>query len=340
MGTPDYMPPEAAEGKNAGPPSDIYSFGVVLYEALSGRLPFLGKSAIAIIRQHIETPPPPILSLAPELKPQLAAIIHKCLAKKPEERYADCPALARALWEIVPEQVVLDIAEGRVPGTDDMPLQQTHFGFGLAAPGSAPQPAHTPATVPSAQPPPARTPVPRRASGQSDADATVTLQQSMPPTLLENPGTGATAYLPPEAIEEDEDAPDADDAPPKPNKPRARADDVDRRRGVASWIWGLAGFLSVLVLALIVVSVRRNSQGRRKPEFEGQPIVRKIGEGRESDVLMEFNASESDPQRWYFVVRRQQPDGSWKLLTVPYRDYVSQKTDTEFLFTEDARKKP
>lgn len=81
MGTPDYMPPEAAEGRSAGAATDIYSLGVVLYEALSGQLPFVGKSAISIIRQHIDTPPPDLQMLVPEIKPELAAIVHKCLEK-------------------------------------------------------------------------------------------------------------------------------------------------------------------------------------------------------------------------------------------------------------------
>lgn len=97
LGTPEYMAPESAEGISVGPPTDIYGLGVVMYEALSGQLPFTGRSAMSIMRQQIDKAPPPLRGLAPEIDPALAAIVHKCLAKKPEERYADCPALARAL---------------------------------------------------------------------------------------------------------------------------------------------------------------------------------------------------------------------------------------------------
>jgi serine/threonine protein kinase len=116
LGTPDYMSPEAAAGNIAGPPTDIYSVGVVLYEALAGKLPFAGRSAMAIMRQHMDTPPPPIQGLLPEIDPRLAKTIHTCLAKDPKARYPHCPALAADLVAVHATPELNLLAEER-PGT-------------------------------------------------------------------------------------------------------------------------------------------------------------------------------------------------------------------------------
>ncbi len=105
LGTPDYMSPEAAEGQSAGPATDIYSVGVVFYEALSGKLPFTGRSAMSIIRQHLESPPPRLERVLPDIDPRLAKIVYRCLEKKATDRYPDCVALAEdlALIQSTPE---------------------------------------------------------------------------------------------------------------------------------------------------------------------------------------------------------------------------------------------
>jgi len=102
MGTPQYMAPEQAEGLTYGPRTDLYSLGVVMYEALAGELPFKGKSAFALIRQHMETPPPPLLEKVKGLDPRLARLVHKCLEKDPAHRYPDARSLALDLLDIFP----------------------------------------------------------------------------------------------------------------------------------------------------------------------------------------------------------------------------------------------
>jgi serine/threonine-protein kinase len=87
MGTPDYMPPEQAQGQPADFRSDIYSLGVVFYETFTGRLPFGGDSVMAVVLAHIQKPPPSPRAVNPAIVPELEAIILRCMAKAPEKRF-------------------------------------------------------------------------------------------------------------------------------------------------------------------------------------------------------------------------------------------------------------
>ena len=97
IGTPEYMAPELAEGGDASFRSDIYAAGVVLYEMVTGRVPFSASSAIATLRQQVEQAVPPARELAPELPAELDAVLAIALAKKPDDRYPDIPAMAADL---------------------------------------------------------------------------------------------------------------------------------------------------------------------------------------------------------------------------------------------------
>jgi tRNA A-37 threonylcarbamoyl transferase component Bud32 len=96
-GTPDYLSPEQAAGEHLGPSSDVYSIGVVMYEMLTGRLPFEAESSIAMAFKHLREEPTPITGLNPRVPPELARIVHKTLAKEPSARYPTASRLAQVL---------------------------------------------------------------------------------------------------------------------------------------------------------------------------------------------------------------------------------------------------
>jgi len=88
MGTATYFSPEQAEGMGVDSRSDIYSLGVVLFEMVTGRPPFLGDTPVAVASKHVREHPPTPREVNPGVPPDLEAIILKCLAKSPDHRYA------------------------------------------------------------------------------------------------------------------------------------------------------------------------------------------------------------------------------------------------------------
>ena len=87
MGTPLYMWPEQVRGQPIDPRTDIYSFGVTCYHMLAGEPPFRGTTAFDVAVQHVQGEPRPLGSLRPDLPPELCAVVHKMMARRPEDRY-------------------------------------------------------------------------------------------------------------------------------------------------------------------------------------------------------------------------------------------------------------
>jgi serine/threonine-protein kinase len=97
LGTSDYIAPEQARGSRATVQTDIYSLGVVLYELLTGELPFRGENFVAVAMRHINDPVPSVRGLRPDVSPRLDAAIQKAMAKEPRQRFASMGEFAAEL---------------------------------------------------------------------------------------------------------------------------------------------------------------------------------------------------------------------------------------------------
>ncbi|HYE15132.1 MAG TPA: serine/threonine-protein kinase [Pyrinomonadaceae bacterium] len=101
IGTPRYMSPEQCLGHKVGPASDLYSVGVLLYEMLAGRPPFVDPLSAAVLVKQATAPPPPLLSLRPDCPRALASAVHALLAKNPAHRPASAAAARQELERTV-----------------------------------------------------------------------------------------------------------------------------------------------------------------------------------------------------------------------------------------------
>jgi serine/threonine-protein kinase len=128
MGTAGYMSPEQAKGESVGPSSDLYSLGVVLYEALTGELPYSAEDPVALAMKHVNELPRSPREANPEVPKDLAALTLKLLAKRPEDRYPNASALAEDLERLrhglppavaASEETTQNMAASLLPGQEN-----------------------------------------------------------------------------------------------------------------------------------------------------------------------------------------------------------------------------
>lgn len=97
LGTPLYIAPEQATGQAGNERSDIYSLGIILYEIVTGTLPFQGDTPIAVMYQHLNTPPPSPVLINPNISPALVKVIMRCLAKDSALRFPSATSMVAAI---------------------------------------------------------------------------------------------------------------------------------------------------------------------------------------------------------------------------------------------------
>lgn len=100
IGTPQYLSPEQAQGRELDPRVDFYSLGVTLYKAATGEVPFNATDWFELARMHVEDPPPSLCKRRPELSNRLERVVVKCLAKHPDDRYQGAAELEADLLEV------------------------------------------------------------------------------------------------------------------------------------------------------------------------------------------------------------------------------------------------
>ena len=122
MGTATYFSPEQAKGEGADPRSDMYSLGIVLYEAVAGRPPFVAESALATAYKQVHDQAEPLPKAAPGTPNKYSAIVGKCMAKDPAVRYATADQLRDDLRNFLTNGTVIayEQALGRMPMVEDL----------------------------------------------------------------------------------------------------------------------------------------------------------------------------------------------------------------------------
>ncbi|MFF4426594.1 protein kinase [Streptomyces sp. NPDC001549] len=102
IGSPAYMAPEQAMGGAVGPYTDLYALGVLLYELLSGNVPFAGSTALGVLHRHLYEPPLPVRQMRPEIPPELEKLLLHLLAKDPQDRPSSAQEVYEALAPLLP----------------------------------------------------------------------------------------------------------------------------------------------------------------------------------------------------------------------------------------------
>jgi serine/threonine protein kinase/uncharacterized Tic20 family protein len=125
IGTPAYIAPEIWEGGEADQRTDIYALGIVLYELLSGRVPYDAETPAAIMRLHLQAAPPPLVVFRPDLPRGLESIVLKALARDPEQRFQSADELLAALMQ--PERSVA--LPARTPLPSGVPAEYAPMAY-------------------------------------------------------------------------------------------------------------------------------------------------------------------------------------------------------------------
>jgi len=157
MGTAQYLSPEQARGAPVTAASDLYSVGIVLYEMLTGKVPFTGDSAIEIAMKHLNEPPKPPSKIRPEISEELDAVVLRALSKNPEDRYQTAEEFSEDLHRVeaglplapeTSEAATALLAGAAIPLAGDGGSTEVLSGTAVTRPQGAPPPQAPPRRPP------------------------------------------------------------------------------------------------------------------------------------------------------------------------------------------------
>jgi len=138
VGTPEYMSPEQAEGQDVDKRTDVYSLGIILYEMITGKVPFEGETTFSILRKHELEPPIPPKEWNPQIPESLNGLILKCLEKKKERRYQNAEEVLSELDSIRTTVLKAQRTPSRKTAKSILPPHPSRLwrrlGIGLAVP--------------------------------------------------------------------------------------------------------------------------------------------------------------------------------------------------------------
>lgn len=250
MGTAAYVAPEQAQGRPSTPATDLYSLGVLLFQMLTGAVPFEGDTPVAVAMRHLDEPMPLPSSRVADLPANLDEVVTRATAKNPAERYRDADAMADALRG---REQLADAA------TRAMPLAEPTAVLGAPDDHEAARPAAGGGTavMPAVGAGLAAAAV--AAGAAAGAEATPTLADT---TLADTPtsrpavapaagaATGASRRADPSGSDLS--------GPADPSRSDTRS---GRRRGPSPLVWGLGALVVVLVAALVFALMRQPDDG-------------------------------------------------------------------------------
>ncbi|WP_257452161.1 serine/threonine-protein kinase [Archangium lipolyticum] len=272
VGTPEYMAPEQACGQPVSPRTDLYAVGIIMFEMLTGRLPFRGDSPMQVAIMQVQAQPPAPSSFVDGLPAELDALILRMLAKDADQRPLSADAVARELKGIA-----------RMLAVDMTQLS----GFARTVPESAPTPQPNPTARPQVRPPVVGA-APQRAGAGARPAATVAAPETAARPVLSAPSSEVVARISarPQAARPQASRPQAARPAPRPppttetivreTRPEVQAPDTHAlalpRRSLGTKVVAGLGVAAVLIGAGVGVVYHREG-GATVPSATPAPVI-------------------------------------------------------------------
>lgn len=277
IGTPIYMSPEQCQGKKATTASDIYSLGMVLYEMLTGVVPFAEDTPLAVIHKHIYEPLPSPREIRAEISPELEGVLFKALAREPEDRYATVLEFLQAVASVLGDEPAQTVAVERPrvepttpsdPATREAPQDEVHSQDTVAdlSPMDYMEPPDFDRFTPAEEPVP---------ESQTDAVLPTVLEDSDERTAVEEEPVPLASEPREEPIPEDqarEAATVVMEEPLPPKQPASNPEKKKKRRFAHGWTLAIiAGVLLVILLVVAWASGVFSGVGSDDPQLCNSP---------------------------------------------------------------------